>query len=148
MVGGSFMLLGTYEHKLDSKGRLVFPSKFREAFGEEAVASLGFAPCIAIYSMDQWERLFLSLKGAMYDKKKFQNFSRVFLATAAEITFDTAGRVLLPTHLREKTQIIQEVCVIGQNNHVEIWDKHTWASYQQEVFTNFSEIEESVKELL
>ena len=142
------MLLGTYEHKLDSKGRLVFPSKFREAFGEEAVASLGFAPCIAIYSLEQWERLFLSLRGAMYDKKKFENFSRVFLATAAEITFDTAGRVLLPVHLREKTQIAQEVCVIGQNNHVEIWDKHRWSAYEEEVFMNFSEIEESIKELL
>ena len=83
VVGGSFMLLGTYEHKLDTKGRLVFPSKFREAFGEEAIASLGFSPCIAIYSREEWEKLFLSLKGAMYDKRQFQNFSRVFLATAS-----------------------------------------------------------------
>ncbi len=142
------MLLGTYEHKLDSKGRLVFPSRFREAFGEEAVASLSFVPCIAIHSRGEWERLFLSLKGAMYEKKQFQNFSRVFLATAAEVIFDGAGRILLPTHLREKTQIAQDVCIIGQNNHVEIWDKQAWRTYQEEVFANFSEIEENVKGIL
>ena len=124
------MLLGTYEHKLDTKGRLVFPSKFREAFGEE------------------WEKFFLSLKGAMYDKRQFQNFSRVFLATASEVAFDSAGRVLLPVHLREKTNIAQEVCIIGQNNHVEIWDREAWRSYQEDVFMSFSEIEESVKGLL
>ncbi len=142
------MLLGTYEHKLDTKGRLVFPSKFREAFGEEAIASLGFSPCIAIYSREEWEKLFLSLKGAMYDKRQFQNFSRVFLATASEVAFDSAGRVLLPVHLREKTNIAQEVCIIGQNNHVEIWDREAWRSYQEDVFMSFSEIEESVKGLL
>ena len=68
----------------------------------------------------------------------------MLLATANEVPFDAAGRILLPPILREKAALDQDVVVVGQRNHVEIWDQKLWATYQAAVFLDFSNIVQEI----
>lgn len=68
------MLIGSYEHRLESKGRLVLPARFREDLGDNLVASIGIEHCIAVYSLDRWSELFEKLKSLSYSKERSRAF--------------------------------------------------------------------------
>ncbi len=54
------MLVGTYEHKIDSKARIVLPSKFREELGDSVVSTIGIDRCVSLYSRSRWENVMTS----------------------------------------------------------------------------------------
>ncbi|HHZ04946.1 MULTISPECIES: division/cell wall cluster transcriptional repressor MraZ [Acetomicrobium] len=139
------MMIGTYEHRLDSKGRLVLPSKFRQEMGEQLVASVGVERCISLYSKDEWEKLLEKLQKMPFSQSKARDFLRVFLATAHEITLDSAGRILLPQMLKSHAYLETEVSIIGVGDHLEIWDRETWNKYRQDILSNLSTIVEGVE---
>ena len=95
------MLVGSYNHKLDSKGRTVLPAKFRGELGSSVVATIGIDRCIALYPVPRWEELLLKLKDLSSFKKKTRDFRRVLLSMATEQEIDGAGRILIPQILRD-----------------------------------------------
>ena len=95
------MLVGSYNHKIDSKGRTVLPAKFRGELGSSVVATIGIDRCIALYPVPRWEELLEKLKDLSSFKKKARDFRRVLLSMATEQEIDGAGRILVPQILRD-----------------------------------------------
>lgn len=142
------MFVGTYEHRIDMKGRLVLPSRFRQELGDCVVVAMGMGSYVSLYTPLEWEHLLGKLQNVPPSSgSRARDLCRVLLATANEVLFDAAGRVLLPPLLREKAVLEQDVVVVGQRNHVEIWDRERWSSYQASVFQDFFNIAQEIEDL-
>ena len=141
------MLVGSYNHKIDAKGRTVLPSRIRSELGNTVVATIGIDSCIALYPMDRWEELLLKLKDLSSFKKKTRDFRRVLLSMATEQDVDAAGRILLPSLLKEYASIEQEITLIGAEDHVEIWDTKRWEEHRKSVLLDFSDLAEDLEEI-
>ena len=141
------MLIGTYEHRIDSKGRLVMPAPFREELGAEVVASIGFDRCVSVYSIPRWNELLEKFQRLSFSKGKSRDFLRILLATAHQVPIDASGRVLVVPTLRDHGNLQQEVNVVGVGDHLELWDRETWNSYRDRVMADFSDIAEEVEGL-
>lgn len=139
------MLVGSYNHKLDSKGRTVLPARFRGELGSSIVATIGIDCCIALYPVSMWEELILKLKDLSSFKKKARDFRRVLLSMATELEIDGSGRVLIPLGLREYAVINQEVTLIGLEDHIEIWDSTRWEEQRSGVLMDFSDLAEDLE---
>lgn len=143
-VGGSSMLVGTYEHKIDSKARIVLPSKFREELGDCVVSTIGIDNCVSLYSRTGWERVMTKLQDLPFSKSKTRGLLRIMLASAHELPIDSAGRILLPPVLRQHGDLSQDVVFVGVNDHVELWDREKWNEYREVVSRDLSDIAEGV----
>ena len=144
-VGELSMLVGSYNHKLDSKGRTVLPARFRGELGSSIVATIGIDRCIALYPVSRWEELILKLKDLSSFKKKTRDFRRVLLSMATELEIDGSGRILIPSGLREYAVIDQEVTLIGLEDHLEIWDSIRWEEQCSGVLMDFSDLAEDLE---
>ena len=94
-MGGMGVLVGTFDHRMDSKGRMVLPARFREELGNQVVATIGIDRCVALYSLPNWHRLLEKLQNLPMSKGRTRDFLRVLLASATEMDFDSMGRILL-----------------------------------------------------
>ncbi|MDY0283379.1 MAG: division/cell wall cluster transcriptional repressor MraZ [Synergistaceae bacterium] len=144
-MGELSMLVGSYNHKLDSKGRTVLPARFRGELGSSIVATIGIDCCIALYPVSRWEELILKLKDLSSFKKKTRDFRRVLLSMATELEIDGSGRILIPSGLREYAVIDQEVTLIGLEDHLEIWDSIRWEEQRSGVLMDFSDLAEDLE---
>jgi len=112
------------------------------------VVSMGMGSYVSLHAPLEWEHLLGKLQNIPSTSgSRARDFCRVLLATANEVPFDAAGRILLPPLLREKAALDQDVVVVGQRNHVEIWDQKLWATYQAAVFLDFSDIVQEIEGL-
>jgi MraZ protein len=140
------MLMGTYEHRLDAKARVVLPSKIREKLSDVVILAAGLDKCVSLYSEEEWEKFSEKIKNLdFYANPKTREFARIMLSSAHETPIDGTGRVLLPAVLREYAQLNQDVVVNGANDHAEIWDKERWMAKWQSGLDNLSEMLEGVK---
>ncbi|MDO5116401.1 MAG: division/cell wall cluster transcriptional repressor MraZ [Synergistaceae bacterium] len=146
-VGDISMLVGSFNHKLDGKGRTVLPAKFRGELGSSVVATIGIDRCIAIYPLQRWEELLLKLKDLSSFKKKTRDFRRVLLSMATEQEIDGAGRILLPQLLRDYAGTNADITLIGAEDHMEIWDTAKWEEHRAEVLSDFSDMAEEMEEI-
>lgn len=144
-VGDLSMLVGSYNHKLDGKGRTVLPARFRGELGSSIVATIGIDRCIALYPVSRWEELILKLKDLSSFKKKARDFRRVLLSMATELEIDGSGRVLIPSGLREYAGVDQEVTLIGLEDHLEVWDSIRWEEQRSGVLMDFSDLAEDLE---
>ena len=120
------MLIGQFEHTLDAKGRINFPAKFREDMGNRFILTKGLDNCIAVYSLEEWERWEKKLS-ALPDSKSRQ-LKRFFFASATDVEPDKQGRIVLPSVLRDYAGLEKDVVVIGASDRAEIWDARRWAA--------------------
>jgi MraZ protein len=140
------MLMGTYEHRLDTKSRLVLPARIREKLGDVVVAALGMEGCVSLYSEEEWKNFSGKIRSQpFYSKPEARKFQRIMLGSAQEITIDGTGRVLLPGVLREHAGLTLEVVVCGVNDHVEIWDRERWAAMWNAGLEKLSEMAEGME---
>ena len=140
------MFIGEYQHALDSKNRMILPSKFREELGNTFVLTKGLDGCLYVYSMDEWKILEEKLKKLPITSKDARAFVRFFFSGANEITIDKQGRALIPQNLLEYANIKKEIVSIGISTRIEIWSKVNWEKYNESDM-DFEEIAEKMKEL-
>lgn len=136
------MFLGTYSPRLDEKGRVFLPAKFRDELAEGLVITKGQERCLYVFSAAEFGRLTERLREAPLTAKGARDYSRVFFASAHDDTPDKQGRVTVPPQLREYAGLDRDCVVIGANTRVEIWDAEAWATYlagQEEQFSSLSE---------
>jgi MraZ protein len=136
--------MGEYRHTVDEKGRLIIPSKFREALGPSFVITRGLDHCLFVYPMGEWEQLEQQLKALPFTKKDARAFTRFFFSGATVAELDKQGRVNVPNNLREFAKLEKECVVIGVSNRVEIWSKEAWSAYYEESEDSFNEIAEKL----
>jgi MraZ protein len=120
------MFYGEFDYKIDEKGRLPIPPKFRAALKDGVVLTPGAENCITAYTVTEWRKLSATLTNSPLSRSKMRKLSRALFATAFSTKIDAQGRIAIPAPLREHAQIADDIIVAGANTYLEIWDKALW----------------------
>jgi len=138
------MLLGTHTPKLDEKGRIILPAKFRDEFIGGLVITRGQDRCLYVFSMKEFELLNERISQAPIASKAARDFLRSLLSGATDEVPDKQGRVTVPSILRDYAGLERDLVVIGVGNRAEIWDAQAWNDSQAARDSAFSEVAEEV----
>lgn len=138
------VFFGTHTPRLDDKGRLTLPAKFREALGEGLVMTKGQDRCLYVFPRDDFARTTARLAEAPVTDKRTRDFLRVFYSGATDEVPDKQGRVTIPPALRAYANLTRDCTVIGANARIEIWDAAAWEQFMSAQEQAFSELEDEV----
>ncbi len=141
------MLLGEYQHSLDTKGRITIPSRLRDGLGERFVVTKGLDSCLFVYPLAEWAALEEKLRSLPLTRSDARSFVRLLFSGAVECEPDKQGRVLLPPNLRSHARLEKDVFLLGVSNRVEIWDKEIWEQYSSQAAASFEEAAEQLEGL-
>ncbi|WP_344298150.1 division/cell wall cluster transcriptional repressor MraZ [Sinomonas flava] len=136
------MLLGTYSPRLDEKGRLILPAKYRDELAEGLVLTRGQERCIYVFSQKEFERVHEQMREAPISSRQARDYLRVFLSGASDEVPDKQGRVTIPPNLRKYAGLDRDLAVIGVGTRAEIWDAQAWEDYLAEKESAFSETDD------
>ena len=125
------MFFGEYEYKIDSKGRMSIPPKFRSQFAGGIVLNKGVDGCIDAYPVSAWKEATEQF-GALpiVRNEKSRRMSRILFSSAFNLELDDQGRVMLPPSLRQHAGVKDTLVITGVNNYIEIWSKEMWDKEQ------------------
>ena len=138
------MFLGTHTPRLDDKGRLFLPAKYRDELAHGLVLTKGQERCIYVFPQAEFGRITEVLRTAPVTAKGVRDYSRVFFASASDEMPDKQGRITIPPALREYAALQRDCVVIGANTRLEIWDAAAWESYLEQEEQQFSDLSEEV----
>lgn len=124
----SEMFMGTYYNSIDSKNRLIVPSKHRNRLAGKCVLTKGLDMCLYIYSMEEWDKLTEKISELPESDPKVRKYIRDHYANAVECEFDRQGRIVIPQQLIEYARIEKELVTMGAMKKIEIWSKEVWDS--------------------
>lgn len=139
------MFFGEFEYKIDEKGRVPIPPKFRRELRDGVILTPGIEKCITAYTMSEWKKVATTLTSGSITRDKLRKLNRALFATAFSLNLDGQGRVALPGPLREHAEIVDEVVVTGANTCFEVWNKIHWgeekAICQDQAWQNIESME-------
>jgi len=138
------VFLGTHTPKLDDKGRLFLPAKFRDRLASGLVVTRGQERCLYVFPMDEFVRVAEAMRGAPVTSKAVRDYLRVFLSGASDEIPDKQGRVTIPANLREYAGLDRDCTVIGAGSRVEVWDTSAWDTYLASTEQAFADQSEEV----
>lgn len=138
------MFMGEFQQKLDTKGRMIIPSKFRDSLNEQFVITRGLDKCLFGYTMDEWARIEEKMKSLPLTKKDARKFMRLFFSGATVVDMDKQGRINIPSNLREYANLLKDCVVIGVSSRIEIWSENEWQEFYSESEDNFEDIAEDL----
>ena len=138
------MFLGTHTPKLDDKGRLFLPARFREELAAGVVITKGQERCLYVFKRPDFEAQAQLLQEAPLTARTARDYARIFFASAQDDVPDKQGRVTVPAGLRTYAGLTKDCVVIGANTRLEIWDAATWEAYETEKEQAFAEQDEEV----
>jgi MraZ protein len=136
------VFFGTYTPRLDDKGRIFLPAKFRDELAEGLVVTRGQERCLYVWSMEEFTKLTERLRDTSVTNKSARDYVRMFFAGAYDETPDKQGRITVPPMLRGYASLERDCIVIGAMNRIEIWDAASWQTYsdqQEQAFADLSE---------
>ena len=120
------MFYGEFEYKIDEKGRIPVPPRFRNELKDGVVLAPGIEKCITAYTIPEWKKLATTLTSNPLTRSKMRRLSRALFSTAFSTKIDNQGRIAIPAPLKEHADITDEVVVAGANTYLEIWNKTSW----------------------
>jgi MraZ protein len=127
------MFRGANKLTLDSKGRMVMPTRYRERLqercGGKLVITVDKDQCLLIYPMPDWEEIERKVMRLPSSNPRSRRLQRLMVGHATELELDAQGRVLLPPNLREIGALTRDAMLIGQGLHFELWDEVRWNEY-------------------
>lgn len=145
------MFYGEYEHKLDKKGRIIIPAKFREISRENYIEKFyitrGMDVCLFMFSEEEWKTQEAKFKNMPFTKKDARRFNRLFFSGVYEAIPDKQGRILLPSYLKNYAEIKKEIVLIGVSNRIEIWSKEKWIEFYEASKQSFEDIAEKLMDI-
>jgi MraZ protein len=136
------MFLGTHAPRLDDKGRLVLPARYREALAPGLVLTKGQERAIVVWPAAEFAAEAARLSDASRSDARSRAYLRVLFSGASDEIPDRQGRITLPAPLREYAGLDRDVIVVGNNTTLEIWDAPTWETYlsgQEDAYSGLSE---------
>jgi MraZ protein len=134
--------MGTYTPKLDDKGRLFLPAKFRDRLAEGLVVTQGQENCLVVWPADVFMEEARRAQSTPMTSRGARDYARVLFAGAEEATPDKQGRIGVPAHLRDYAGLDRDVVVIGVMDRIEIWDPSRWRDYSSGAQAKFAELDE------
>lgn len=123
------MFIGEYRHTFDPKNRISVPAKFRKELGKTVIITRGLDRCLFIFSLNAWKKETAKLAGLSTGSAAGRGLSRLMLSGAFEADVDSAGRILVPDHLKAFASLGAKAVVAGVNERVELWDEGKWNEY-------------------
>ncbi|MEP6598884.1 MAG: division/cell wall cluster transcriptional repressor MraZ [Actinomycetota bacterium] len=145
---GPVFFLGTHTPRLDDKGRLALPARFRADLDGGLVITKGQERCLFVFPVTEFSRLTELLRTAPVTDRRVRDYSRVFFASASHEVPDGQGRITVPQPLRQYAGLSKDCVVIGANTRVEVWDAAAWQTYLDGTEQAFSDAEEVLPGLL
>jgi MraZ protein len=136
------MFLGTHQPRLDEKGRLFLPAKYREELAGGVVITKGQERCLFVWPREEFARITEKLRNAPVTEKASRDYGRVLFSGASDELPDRQGRITVPAALRGYAGLQRDCVVIGANTRLEIWDSQAWETYlatQEDSFAGASE---------
>ena len=138
------VFLGTYTPRLDDKGRLFLPAKFRERLSSGLVITRGQERCLYVFPMDEFAQAVERMQASPPSNKAVRDYQRVFLSGASDEIPDRQGRVTIPAALRGYAGLSHECTVIGAGSRLEVWDSTAWAAFLEQAEPAFADQSEEV----
>jgi MraZ protein len=136
---------GHYDYSLDAKKRLTVPPKFRASFSDGLVLAKGLESCIAIWTPPGFESFTESFLAPLNPlSRERRKLTRFFAGSSFDAELDSAGRVTLNHPLLDHAGIEKEVVLVGNIDHLEVWDRSRWLEHERELSTEIVEIAESL----
>jgi len=138
-----------FESKLDTKGRLVLPSRIKaqlpEGEGNELVIRRGFEPCLIIYPMVEFKKVFSKISGLSEFNEEYRKLQRNFFSGTATVELDGNGRLLIPKNLLVYAQLEKDLTLVGMGNKVEVWNP---SLYEKHLIKDSSELSKLAEKYL
>jgi MraZ protein len=135
-----------YDCKLDAKGRLALPSKVRAALpdsaSEELVMRRGFEPCLVLYPMLEYKKIYSRVRSLNEFNEEFRKFQRSFFRGNVDVELDGAGRINIPKRMMEFASLEKEVILVGLGNRIEIWNPELYEQYLIQDSSEYSKMAE------
>ncbi|MDO5607243.1 MAG: division/cell wall cluster transcriptional repressor MraZ [Capnocytophaga sp.] len=142
------ILIGTYECKIDAKGRVMLPAALKKQLGDTeanfVLKRSDFQPCLELFPMDEWDLVMKKINSLNRFVKENNDFIRKFMAGVKLIEIDAVGRMLIPKDLQLFSQIDKELVFSATGNRVEIWDKDQYEKAVYSTPEDFSALAERV----
>ena len=136
------MFLGTHAPRLDEKGRLILPAKYREELAGGVVITKGQERCLYVFTQEEFARITEEMRNSETPAPRAN--SRVFFASASDELPDKQGRITVPPALRTYAGLQRDCVVIGANTRLEIWDAQAWETYLAAQEDSYAEAAEEV----
>jgi MraZ protein len=136
------LMLGTYTPKLDEKGRIILPAKFRELLAPGLVLTRGQERCLYIMTNAEFERMYQRIQDSQSPHKRA--YIRLLTADALAEQPDKQGRLVIPQLLRNWAELEREVIVIGAGTRLEMWNPSAWEAYQQQNLDEYAKMSEGI----
>lgn len=134
--GATALLISSYQHNVDVKGRVFIPAKWRDDLGSTIIVTLGIlgrddGKCLFGMSLDAWTDFSSVLQNAPLGQIEAQRLMRSVMAGASDCEPDKQGRILIPAALREHAEIDKEAVLVGAGKRIEIWSAHMWQKQKE-----------------
>ncbi len=135
------MFLGTHSPKLDEKGRIILPAKFREGLADGVVVTKGQDRCLVLWPRDEFDTYAAGLRASAQSSSRVRALTRVFFSSAFDESVDKQGRLTIPPVLRQYAGLDRELTVVGADTRVEIWSTEVWDAYLAAHEAEFAELD-------
>ncbi len=138
------LFTGEFECKMDAKGRLTLPSRVKaklpEVSGNQLVLSLGLEPCLVLYPLVEYRRIYSRIASMNEFNEEFRRLQRNFFRRIAEVELDSAGRLLVPKSMTRYARLEKEVILVGMGNRMELWDATVYEEFIIDDNSEFSKL--------
>jgi len=136
---------GTFDHTLDAKNRLTVPARFRSELSGGVVLAKGLERCVTVWTPAAFDAYTSAALADFHPlSKEAQKLTRFFSANSLDTELDGAGRIMLPAFLLDHAKLGKDVVVTGAGDALEIWDRATWADYNDVLASDVDEITSSL----
>tara|TARA_B100000902_G_scaffold395993_1_gene455799 strand:- start:1142 stop:1696 length:555 start_codon:yes stop_codon:yes gene_type:complete len=149
IINNMVNLIGTYECKLDSKGRFMVPVSLKKQLN--SVINDGFVlkrsvfnNCLEIYPMNEWRIMVNQVNRLNRFIKKNNDFIRSFMSGLKSVDIDSTGRILVPKDLKSFAQLDRDLVLASSVNVIEIWDKNSYENNVKQTLVDFGKLAEEV----
>lgn len=140
------MLIGEYTHKIDEKGRISLPVKFRKEIGKKVIITRGLDKCLFLFTLKEWNDLSSKLSSSPWLKGDTRAFNRRIFGGATEMDIDKIGRIIIPEFLKKDGELIgqDKAVLVGVHNRIEVWNEGLWSKYREYTEGKADEIAEKL----
>lgn len=140
--------MGEYSHRMDAKGRITMPAKFREQCPSLVIVTRGLDGCLTLHTKEAWEQIVKDLLKLPTTKKEARMYVHLLTAKACECEYDAQGRILIPGSLLKSANLSKNCIFVGAASRIELWDEERWNTYYEAASENFEEIAEAMTDYI
>ena len=135
--------MGTSRPKLDEKGRLFLPAKYRDRLAEGVVVTQGQENCLVVWPTDVFMQEARRAHATPMTNRGARDYARMLFGQAEQGSLDKQGRITIPSALRDYAELDKEVVVVGVMDRIEIWQPARWEDYSTQTQEKFAELDEA-----